>query len=150
MINVTPIKRFHVGNHGIIEEHSVVNNGVGDILVRDNSLIGLRNTIIEPITIGNNAIIAQNVAFSGLNRNYENINCSIQKQGVSTAPTKIKDEYWIGTKAVITTGVTVGKHSIIAAESVVAKDIPHYCIAAGNPASIIKKQNGNTKRWEKI
>lgn len=71
MINVTPIKRFHVGNHGIIEEHSVVNNGVGDILVRDNSLIGLRNTIIEPITIGNNAIIAQNVAFSGLNRNYK-------------------------------------------------------------------------------
>ena len=150
ILNVTPVKRFHIGNHSIIEEYTVVDNGVGDVLVGNNSLIGLRNTIIGPVTIGNNVIIAQNVVFSGLNHNYENINCPIQRQGVSTAPIKIKDECWIGANAVITAGVTVGKHSIIAAESVVTKDIPDYCIAAGNPASIIKKYNANTKNWERI
>lgn len=54
-------------------------------------------------------------------------------------PVIIEDGVWIGTCAVILKGVTIGKGSIIGAGSVVTKSIPPHCIAAGNPACVVKK-----------
>ncbi|MDO8610502.1 MAG: DapH/DapD/GlmU-related protein [bacterium] len=48
---------------------------------------------------------------------------------------------WITTRCTILPGVTIGDNSIIAAGSVVTKDIPPNCLAGGNPAKIIKKLN---------
>lgn len=50
----------------------------------------------------------------------------------------IEDDVWIGTRAVILTGVTVGRGSIIAAGAVVVKDVPAYSIVAGVPAKVVK------------
>ena len=50
----------------------------------------------------------------------------------------IKDDVWIGTNAIILSGVTIGQGAIIAAGAVVTKDVPPYAIAGGNPAQIIK------------
>jgi acetyltransferase-like isoleucine patch superfamily enzyme len=50
----------------------------------------------------------------------------------------IEDNVWIGDKATILPGVTIGYGSIIAANSVVTKDVPEYCIVGGNPAKVIK------------
>lgn len=50
----------------------------------------------------------------------------------------VEDEVWIGYGAIILSGLTIGKGSIIAAGSVVTHDIPPYAIAAGNPAKVIK------------
>ena len=50
----------------------------------------------------------------------------------------VEDEVWIGYGATILSGVTLGKGSIIAAGSVVTRDIPPYAIAAGNPAKVVK------------
>jgi acetyltransferase-like isoleucine patch superfamily enzyme len=47
-------------------------------------------------------------------------------------------------------GVTIGKHSIVAAGSIVTKNIPPYSVAVGNPARVIKKYNPETKTWEKV
>lgn len=52
----------------------------------------------------------------------------------------IEDDVWLGYAAIILTGVTIGRGSIIAAGSVVTKDIPPYSIAAGVPAKIIGKR----------
>ncbi|WP_369538072.1 CatB-related O-acetyltransferase [Leptothrix discophora] len=52
-------------------------------------------------------------------------------------PAIIESDVWVGYGAIIMSGVTVGKGSIIAAGSIVTKDIPQYCIAAGNPAKPI-------------
>ena len=46
-------------------------------------------------------------------------------------------------------GVTIGKHCVIAAGTIVTKDIPDYSIAAGMPAKIIKQYNFETSKWEK-
>lgn len=54
------------------------------------------------------------------------------------APVKIGDNCWIGQNSRIQKGVTIGDNSIIAANSVVTKDVPANCIAAGNPARIVK------------
>ena len=47
------------------------------------------------------------------------------------------------------TGVTVGKHSIVAAGSVVTKDVPPYSVVAGNPARLIKRYDAQSQQWIK-
>lgn len=53
-------------------------------------------------------------------------------------PVKIGDNVWIGSQSMIMKGVTVGENSIIAAGSVVTKNVPSNCIVGGNPARIIR------------
>ncbi|CUH97396.1 hypothetical protein P22_3524 [Propionispora sp. 2/2-37] len=54
-------------------------------------------------------------------------------------PVAIKDNVWIGGGAIILPGVTIGKNSVIGAGSVVTRDIPADCIAAGNPCRVMKR-----------
>ncbi len=51
----------------------------------------------------------------------------------------IENDAWIGARAIILKGVKIGKASIIAAGSVVSKDVPPNCIVGGNPASFIRQ-----------
>lgn len=53
-------------------------------------------------------------------------------------PIVIEDDVWIGRRAIIMGGVTIGKGAVIGAGSVVTKDVPPYCVAAGNPAIVRK------------
>jgi maltose O-acetyltransferase len=55
-----------------------------------------------------------------------------------SAPITICDNVWIGEYSAIMKGVTVGEGSIVAAHSVVTKDVPPYSIVAGNPARVVK------------
>lgn len=57
---------------------------------------------------------------------------------------------WIGQRCSVLSGVTIGEHSIIGANSVVTKSIPPYSIAVGSPAKIIKIWNFEKFEWEKI
>jgi len=110
----------------------------------------LSNTLIGPIQIGNDVRLAQNVVLSGLNHNYTEIDSPIHKQGVSTKQIVIEDESWIGANVVVVPGVTIGKHSIVAAGSVVTKNVPAYSVAGGNPARLLKQYDFDTKQWKKI
>jgi len=102
----------------------------------------------ESLRIGSYVSIANNVSFIlGGNHNINTIttyplktfilNVSYQ-DAFSRGPIIIENEVWIGFGATILSGVTVGKGAIIAANSVVVKDIPAYSVAAGNPAKVIK------------
>ncbi len=56
----------------------------------------------------------------------------------SKGPIIVEDEVWIGTNALILSGVTIGKGAIVAAGAVVTKDVPAYSVVGGNPAKVIK------------
>jgi acetyltransferase-like isoleucine patch superfamily enzyme len=148
-MDILPWHSFKMGNYSILESYSTVNNGVGNVEIGSNTLIGISNTLIGPIFVGSNVITAQNVVMSGLNHNYTNINIPILSQEISTKPIYISDGCWIGANAVITAGVTVGKNSVVAAGSVVTKSVPDYSVVGGNPARILKQFNTITQLWEK-
>jgi len=61
----------------------------------------------------------------------------------SKGPVIIGNNVWIGDKATILAGVTIGDGAVIAANAVITKNVPAYCVAAGNPARIIKKNETN-------
>lgn len=63
----------------------------------------------------------------------------IKRSLFSKGPVIIGDNVWIGDKATILPGVTIGNGAVIAANAVVTKDVPAYSVAAGNPARIIKQ-----------
>lgn len=149
-IDVLPFNKFVLGSKSVIEDFSTVNNGVGDVIIGHDSLIGIGNVLIGPITIGNNVILAQNVVLSGLNHDYTNVNKPISKQSIITNLITIEDDCWIAANSVITSGVTIGRHSVVAAGSVVTKDVVPFTIVAGNPARLLKMYNTQTKQWEKV
>ena len=148
-LDVVPWNKFNLGTESTIEDFSAINNGVGDVIIGDRTRIGLCNTIIGPVIVGHDVRLAQNIVVSGLNHNYAEIDQPIHAQGVSTKPVVIGDESWIGANVVIVPGVTIGKHSVVAAGSVVTKNVPQYSVAAGNPAKILKQYNFETQQWEK-
>jgi acetyltransferase-like isoleucine patch superfamily enzyme len=147
-VDVLPFNTFELGEKSIIEDFSTINNGVGPVIIGNETLIGMSNVIIGPVLIGNHVIIAQNVVMSGLNHQYENPDVPISKQPVSTKQITIEDDCWIAANVVITAGVRIGKHSVVAGGSVVTKDVPPFSVVAGNPAKVIKVFNSSTKNWE--
>jgi len=149
-IDVFPWNKFTTGHHSTIEDFVTLNNGVGDVIIGNNSRIGMGNTIIGPVNIGNEVIFAQNIVLSGLNHGYTDVSVPIRKQPVSKSLITIEDEVWIGANAVVVAGVTIGKHSVIAAGCVVTKDVPPYSVAVGNPCRIIRNYNHETSSWEKV
>jgi acetyltransferase-like isoleucine patch superfamily enzyme len=149
-MDVIPFNKFELGSYSTIEDFCTINNGVGDVIIGNETRIGMGNVVIGPVTIGNFVILAQNIVMSGLNHSYEDVNLPIDKQKVTTSPITVEDECWIGANAVLTAGVTVGKHSVIAAGAVVTKNIPPYSVAVGNPARIIKQYDFNQKQWVKV
>jgi len=148
-MDVLPFNAFKLGAHSTIESFSVVNNGVGDVAIGEHCTVGIGSVVIGPVTIGSDVIIAQHVVMSGLNHVYEDVTLPIHRQPVTTRPIVIEEECWIGANAVITAGVTVGRHSVVAGGSVVTKDVPPYSVVGGNPARILKQYEAASGLWQK-
>lgn len=149
-LDVLPYRKFSIGEGAIIEDFSTINNGMGDVTIGSRSIIGIGNVIIGPVEIGNNVIFAQHVGILAMNHGYSNINIPIRDQKCTAALIRIEDNCWIGTNAIVVSGVTIGRHSVVAAGSVVTKDIPPYTIAAGNPARIIRRYNESAGTWDRV
>ncbi|GAB3342693.1 acyltransferase [Larkinella ripae] len=148
-LDVLPFNPFELGAHSVIEAFGVVNNGVGPVRIGERCTVGIGSVVIGPVTIGNDVIIAQHVVLSGLNHSYEDVSRSIREQPVVTQPIVIEDECWIGANVVITAGVTVGRHSVVAGGSVVTRNVPPYSVVGGNPARLLKHYDPNEKAWVK-
>lgn len=148
--DLPPFNRFELGKYSVVEDFSCLNNAVGDLVIGDHTRVGLGNTIIGPVQIGHHVNLAQNVTVTGLNHNYQDAERPIDKQGVSTQLVVIEDDVWVGANSVILPGVILGKHSVVAAGSVVSHPIPPFSICAGCPAKVIKSYNFSTKEWERV
>lgn len=110
-----------------------------NIEVGKNFFANYNCTIIDvaKVIIGDNCQMAPNVAiYTAGHPVHPQTRNTAYEYGISVT---IGDNVWIGGNAVICPGVHIGSNTVIGAGSVVTKDIPDWCIAAGNPCKVIRK-----------
>ena len=84
------------------------------------------------ITIDDDVQIAANVQL--ISNNHD----PYERNVLTCKPVHICKGAWVGAGSTILPGITIGKHAIVGAASVVTKDVPDYAVAVGNPAKVIK------------
>lgn len=138
-MDTPPYRKFWLGDYSVVESFACINNAVGDVIIGNHTRIGLHNTIIGPVTIGSHVNLAQGITITALNHNFDDSEKRIDQQGISTKEVVLEDDIWVGANAVILSGVTIGKHAVVAAGAIVTKDVPPHSLVAGVPAKVIRQ-----------
>ena len=106
--------------------------------------IGSNAYIIYPTVIGDLTLIAPDLIIAGNDHGYKipgtPMTIALPETQSKEIATTIESEVWIGQRCTIIHGIRIGRGSIIAAGSVVTKDVPEYSVIAGVPAITIKKR----------
>lgn len=100
--------------------------------------------VYAPVTIGNDVIVGAYSYVISANHRYERRDTPIARQGFVGAPIVIEDGAWLGTHVVVLPGVRIGCGAIIAAGSVVNRDVPAFQVWGGIPAKFIKDRPGDS------
>jgi len=124
--------KIKIGNNSYLGDHTKIWSGVS-IIIGNNVLISYNVSIIDTNSHELNSL-ERSEGFKSLVSNGH----SKENKSIVTKEIIIKDYAWISLNAIILKGVTIGKGAIVAAGSVVTKDVPDYAIVAGNPAKIVK------------
>ncbi|WP_114751635.1 acyltransferase [Pleomorphovibrio marinus] len=132
-----------VGSYAIIRPTNLYGGEAGmGLKVGNNSSIGPYAYIgcSGYIEIGDNVMMSPRVSIYSENHVFSDSEIPMIEQGVNRSFVKIENDCWIASHSVILAGVTIGRGSIIAAGSIVTKDVPPYSIVGGNPAKLIKSR----------
>ena len=112
----------------------------GQISIGDNCVVD-RDCQLDgrgTITIGNNVNLAPEVMILTAYHDPDDADfAGIEK------PVVVEDYVWVATRSLTLPGVTIGHHAIVAAGSIVTKDVPPRTIVGGNPARLIRERKGN-------
>lgn len=120
------------------------------LTIGDNCVLGYNNHIasVGSVIIGNNVLTANNVHISDNTHSYSDISRPIVEQEVVFCRSvEVGDGSWIGENVCILSA-SVGRNSVIGANSVVTRDVPDFCVAVGAPALVIKHFNHESRTWE--
>jgi acetyltransferase-like isoleucine patch superfamily enzyme len=123
------------------------------LVIKSHAGIGMGAQIsaAKQVLIEEYVMLAPNVYISDVSHAFENIEVPIMRQGINRiAPVTIGRSTWLGHNVVVLPGVTIGKHCVIGANSVVNSSIPDYCVAVGAPVRVVRQYNRETDKWEKI
>lgn len=150
-------KRIFLGRNVFIRKHTwlaaepVTGNKDCRLVIGDGTYVGnfCHFYASASIEIGRKVLFADKVYVSDNLHGFADVSIPVIDQPVRQMnPVKIGDGAWLGENVCII-GASVGKNSVIGANSVVTRDIPDYCVAVGAPARIIKRYNFDTAKWEK-
>ena len=111
------------------------------VRIGDRCLIGKGSGIVGhlSIDIGNDVWTGHNVYITDQNHGYEDITRPISQQIMPERAVVIGDGSWLGFGTVVLPGARIGRHVTVGANSVVTGDLPDYCVAAGAPATVIRR-----------
>ncbi len=111
-----------------------------------NNIIGARKSVI----LEDHVLLGPHVMIGDHSHRYEDVAVPIKLQDATEAgPVRIERDSWIGANVFILPNVTIGRHSVVGANSVVNRDIPPYSVAVGAPARVIKRYDFDLKEWVK-
>ncbi len=124
----------HLGDGNSLRCHE------GNLRIGDKCVFGKDNTVncYLDIEFGAATIVADWVYVCDFDHVYADIHVPIKDQGIVKTPVRIGPDVWVGTKVTVLRGVTVGHGAVLAANSVINRDIPPMAIAGGVPAKVIK------------
>lgn len=151
-INRQPLSKITIGDN-VVFRSSFTTNLIGvnrpcmlstlnaDAIIEIGSGCGFSGAVIgaaDKIILGNHVLVGANTLIT--DTDWHNIHPDFRREPcTSFKPIVIGDNVWLGINTVVLKGVNIGRNSIIAANSVVVKDIPENVIAGGNPCKIIKQ-----------
>lgn len=150
---MTDSSAIEIGAYTHIRGELVTFKHGGQITCGEYCYVGEQSHVwsARSIRIGNRVLIAHNVNIFdnlthpiGANARHEHFKSIIStghptELDLAEEPIEIEEDAWVGCMSIILKGVTVGKGAVIAAGSVVTKDVPPYTIVSGNPAKIIRE-----------
>ena len=109
-----------------------------------NNIIGARKSVI----LEENVMIGPHVMIGDHSHHYEDIDIPIKfQESTEAGHVRIEGDSWIGANVFILPNVTIGRHSVVGANSVVNRDISPYSVAVGVPARVIKKYDFDLRQW---
>lgn len=144
MVNEHLKKIQNRGEYVDCEEGFSVFNGYHNIYL--GSYIYLVDTLINAgdnagkVVIDDYVFFGHGVKLLARGHDYNEFNKKRQ-ESILEKPIHIKEGAWVSSGSIILGGVTVGEHSVVAAGSVVTKDVPPYAIVGGNPSKLIRYIN---------
>ena len=118
-VRIVSPDHIHIGTETYLPNRSVF-DGRGGLTIGDQCLIGFESIIITST------------------HESADVTVPIRDQGLFEAPVVIGNDVWLGCRVIVMPGVTIGDHAIVAAGSVVTKDVPAYGVVGGVPARAIK------------
>ncbi len=130
-----------IGDYAYVGRYSVVTAKYGRVTLGPAVNIGAYSRIAtrESIEIGESVLIASYVYIGAGNHRSDDLSRPVMEQDMEYhGGVKIGANAWIGTKATICDGVTIGKDAIIGAHSLVRENVPERAIVAGTPAKLIR------------
>ncbi|MFL5863534.1 MAG: acyltransferase [Solirubrobacteraceae bacterium] len=135
--------RLEIGAHTLLEPSVwITAPAPGRIRIGSGTFlnIGVMVAAMDLVEIGDHCMFANGCFITDADHRFDDRARPVPWQGFwSKGPTRVGDNVWCGTNAVITSGVTVGERCVIGANSVVNRDLPPYSVAVGAPARVIRQ-----------
>lgn len=140
-----PLRRFvcrrlfaQMGEYVNIEQGVRFGSGQ-NIEIGNWSGLGRNGLVSGRVRIGDYVMIGPEVMLLARSHRFDRTDIPMSQQGErEMRPIEIRDDVWIGARALILPGVKIGEGAIVGAGAVVTKDVPAFAIVGGNPAKVLK------------
>jgi acetyltransferase-like isoleucine patch superfamily enzyme len=132
--------RLEIGRGTFLESNVTVQSTEGRIRLGQRVYLSRGVTVgaVALVEIGDFALVAPGCYITDANHRFDDHTVPTPDQGMSSkGATVIEDNVWLGANVVVTSGVRIGRRSVIGANSVVTQDIPEFSVAAGIPARVL-------------
>ena len=133
-------RRLEVGRRTVLESGVTLQSATGRIRLGQRVYLSRGVTVgaVDLVEIGDFALVGPGCYITDGDHRFSDPVLPVPEQGMhSKGPTVLEDNVWLGANVVVTSGVRIGRRSVIGANSVVTGDIPEFSVATGNPARVV-------------
>ena len=141
-------KFIRLGRRALVCEYVIIRAAETGVEIGQFTQVGPFTVILggSGVRIGDNVLIGPHVCIAAGNHDYRQVDRPMRFAGdLSAGPVVIEDNAWVGANVTITDGVRIGRDAVVAANSVVTRDVKAYDIVAGVPARVIGNRLENAR-----